>query len=200
VVLAGNNGRRLRGVLLLLVFTGRAIAVAAGGAPDREPRQQVALCIARYLEADPATIAMRLEILNPLRVFPPNAGVHVVSARQEFVVGDWLLRIDCSSPQLCLPFVAILHAQGVDLGGLQWQRSSTIDESPSLRANGKQRQVAQSGEVVELVGEFAGISLRTRAVCLESGAMGQKIRVRNLASHRVLTAAVAGPGVVRLEQ
>ncbi len=41
--------------------------------------------------------------------------------------------------------------------------------------------------------------LQARVVCLESGALGDAIRVRNLATHRVLLATVAGKDEVRVE-
>ena len=41
--------------------------------------------------------------------------------------------------------------------------------------------------------------LKVMAVCLQSGGLGDQIRVRNLATQRVLLATVAGKNLVRVE-
>ncbi len=41
--------------------------------------------------------------------------------------------------------------------------------------------------------------LQAKVVCLQSGALGDAIRVRNLATHRVLLATVTGKAEVRVE-
>ena len=41
--------------------------------------------------------------------------------------------------------------------------------------------------------------LQVTAVCLQSGGLGDQIRVQNLATRRVLVATVAGKNLVRVE-
>ena len=67
-------------------------------------------------------------------------------------------------------------------------------QSRNLTAGVKQVRVplAHSGDHMLLVEERPGMRLQARVVCLESGALGDAIRVRNLATHRVLLATVAG--------
>jgi flagella basal body P-ring formation protein FlgA len=54
------------------------------------------------------------------------------------------------------------------------------------------------GDAVQLQLQVSGLSLTGQGVALESGAAGEKIRVRNVSSQAVLEAEVLGPGVVRV--
>jgi flagella basal body P-ring formation protein FlgA len=54
------------------------------------------------------------------------------------------------------------------------------------------------GEPVRLQLQVGGLSLTGQGVALESGAAGERIRVRNVSSQAVLEAVVVGPGVVRV--
>ena len=73
----------------------------------------------------------------------------------------------------------------------------------TTRANGYTNSgttpLARSGDRMLLVEQRPGMRLQARVVCLESGALGDAIRVRNLATHRVLLATVAGKDEVRVE-
>ena len=59
--------------------------------------------------------------------------------------------------------------------------------------------LARSGDHVQLVEELAGLRLQVKVVCLQSGALGERIRVQNPATHRVLLATIAGKDLVRVE-
>lgn len=54
------------------------------------------------------------------------------------------------------------------------------------------------GEPVRLQLQVSGLSLTGQGLALESGAIGEQIRVRNISSQAVLQAEVVGPGVVRV--
>lgn len=54
------------------------------------------------------------------------------------------------------------------------------------------------GEPVRLELQVRGLSLTGQGMALESGAAGERIRVRNVSSRAVLEAEVVGPGVVRV--
>ena len=58
-------------------------------------------------------------------------------------------------------------------------------------------QIAR-GDAVRLLLQAGGLSLSGQGLALESGAAGDRIRVRNISSQAVLEAEVAGPGVVRV--
>jgi len=54
------------------------------------------------------------------------------------------------------------------------------------------------GDPVRLQLQVGGLSLAGQGLALESGATGERIRVRNVSSQAVIEAEVAGPGVVRV--
>ncbi len=97
--------------------------------------------------------------------------------------------------------------RGVALDGLRRSRNPVGDplsaavQSRNLTAGVKQVRapLAHSGDRMLLVEERPGMRLQARVVCLESGALGDAIRVRNLATHRVLLATIAGKNEVRVE-
>jgi len=61
-----------------------------------------------------------------------------------------------------------------------------------------QRIQITRGDPVRLQLEVSGLSLTGQGMALESGATGERIRVRNVSSQAVLEAEVLGPGVVRV--
>ena len=54
------------------------------------------------------------------------------------------------------------------------------------------------GEPVRLLLQSNGLSLSGQGVALEAGALGERIKVRNISSQAVIEAEVQGPGVVRV--
>ena len=54
------------------------------------------------------------------------------------------------------------------------------------------------GDPVGLRLQVGGLSLTAQGMALESGAIGERIRVRNVSSQAVLDAEIVGPGVVRV--
>ena len=54
------------------------------------------------------------------------------------------------------------------------------------------------GDPVRLQLQVTGLSLTGQGVALEAGAMGERIKVRNVSSQAVIEAEVMGPGVVRV--
>lgn len=167
-------------------------------------QQQAARAVARALriDASPEQIERNLQLLGCPPSLPPGSVLHLVSARAGFTPGTWLLRLDCSSRRDCLPFHALLRA---DIG----LRSASADEwtaaalAMAQRSPGKPESsdalLARSGDHVQLVEELAGLRLQVKVVCLQSGALGERIRVQNPATHRVLLATIAGKDLVRVE-
>lgn len=167
-------------------------------------QQPAAAAVARGLRIDatPEQIQRNLQLLGSPPSLPPGASLHLVSVRKGFTPGTWLLRLDCSSRRDCLPFHAVLSAAA---GGAASQANEWTSAVQAL-APGSRRQpgpsavlLAHSGERVSLVEELAGMRLQVKVVCLQSGGLGDRIRVQNPATHRVLLATVAGKDLVRVE-
>jgi len=146
--------------------------------------------------------ASRLQILDPLLSLPSGAELRVASVRAGYARGSWLLRMDCSSRRDCLPFHVLLRAPFGSDNVAEAGQDSTPEQMQSgwRGTNSRHRPpLAHSGDRVLLVEERSGLRIKVPAVCLQPGALGDQIRVRNLASKRVLLATVADKSLVRVQ-
>ena len=181
------------------------VSVAAGppvAANVSSLRDQVAAAVARDLRSGLTgeTDGSNLQVLNPSLSLPPSSHLHVASVRAGYSPGSWLLRLDCSSRRDCLPFHVLLRASATDLrGNLGAGLTAKLPGKGGPGQMQPKSPVAHSGDHVLLVEERSGLRLKVMAVCLQSGGLGDEIRVRNLATHRVLLATVAGKDLVRVE-
>ena len=173
-------------------------------APNPSPlQQQAAEAVVRdmRLESESSMVERSLEVLAPFTSLPAGAAIRVISARAGFAAGTWMLRLDCASRRDCLPFHAVLRMpEGERLvlpaGGLATAKPPTIIIQRDRQLN--PAALAHRGDQVELVEELPGVRLRAKVVCLESGGLGDRIRVQNRTTHRVLLATVAGPDLVKV--
>jgi len=163
-------------------------------------RDQVTQAIVRDLKvADTDGLREHLQILRADTVTKLDLRVTGVKASEP--QGTWLLRIECVSRKACLPFYAVLEA-GAETVALRHSAFSLAPQSKSREAtehgpNGGALQ-QRSGDHVEVVEEISGLHFKTKGVCLQGGSEGERIRVRNLSTHRVLLAVITGKDVVRV--
>jgi hypothetical protein len=173
--------------------------------PTSSLQHKVAAVLTRDLQVDLDERASELRILVPPGMsLPADAKLRVVSVRPGFSAGSWLVRVDCSARTDCLPFHVVLHATALDANertGTARMHASAGQSLPKSTSSLRQvsSPLARSGDRMLLVEQRPGMRLQARVVCLESGALGDAIRVRNLATHRVLLATVVGKAEVRVE-
>jgi hypothetical protein len=170
--------------------------------PNPSPlQQQAAEAVVRdmRLQSESSLVERNLEVLAPFTALPAGAALHVVSARASFAAGTWMLRLDCASRRDCLPFHAVLRMPPGDRlvqpdGAPVTAKLLNITAGRPAIATA----LARRGDQADLVEELPGLRLRAKVLCLESGGLGDRIRVENRATHRVLLATVAGQGLVRV--
>ncbi len=191
-----------RAIQLLLVLVWLAMAQNGVALPNSSPiQQQAAAAVVRDLHLDSSSgeVEQKLQVLAPFTALPAGATVHVVSARPGFAAATWLLRLDCDSRRECLPFHAVLRTAQFDQPlSRPYQpvfRRSDVTETRGL----SRTMLVRSGNAVELVEQLPGVRLRVHVVCLQSGGLGDRIRVENRETHRVLSATVAGHDLVKVE-
>ncbi len=175
---------------------------ALAQSPTSSLQRKVAAAVARDLQFGGEQQDTHLQILAPAAMsVPAHAQLHVVSVRTGFSPGSWLVRMDCAARSDCLPFHVVLRSTGPEVRNPVGDPLSAAVQSRNLPAGVKQVRVplAHSGDRMLLVEERPGLRLQARVVCLESGALGDAIRVRNLATHRVLLATIASKDEVRVE-
>ncbi len=162
-------------------------------------QRRVAEAVVRDLHFDGEDPASQLQILAPPTMsLPAQVKLHVVSVRPGFSPESWLVRIGCAARRDCMPFHVLLRRNPLD----EDRVSATVERSgqkSATRPTQVSPPLARSGDRMLLVEERPGMRLQARVVCLESGALGDAIRVRNLATHRVLLATIASKDEVRVE-
>lgn len=199
---------RVPGRLLKLVLA-TALGVAGclpaqGIAAASTLQEQTATAVATGLHLDPnSDLAPSLQLLRSPSPLPGGAQLRLISVKALFAEGTWLLRLECESRNDCLPFYALLRPTEFDpdvIRRLQLEDGKKRQHSPvEYGSRFPTAPLERAGDQVEVVEELSGMHLRTRGVCLQSGSLGDRIRVRNLSTHRVLTVTVAGRKLVRVE-
>ncbi len=190
---------------LLVVAAALTLAQIVWALPKPSPiQQQAAEAVVRdmRLESQSSLVERNLEVLAPFTSLPAGAALHVVSARTFFAVGTWMLRLDCASRRDCLPFHAVLRMPeaGSLLGHEPGPAAAKLPTILQRERPLNPAALAHRGDQAELIEELPGVRLRAKVVCLESGGLGDRIRVQNRTTHRVLLATVAGPELVRVER
>lgn len=70
----------------------------------------------------------------------------------------------------------------------------TIINSKNLRP----QKIIQRGELIMLVATAGQMEVRMSGTALSDGSLGQRVRVKNLSSKRVVEGVVDGPGTVKV--
>ena len=195
----------VRIALWLLVFALAAGPCAPAQTQATTLQQKAAAAVARGLgiAIGPEQIERNLKLLGSPGSLPAGASLHLVSAKPGLSPGTWLLRLDCVWRPDCLPFHAVLRTSDISVpiapGGQLVSPGLTVGPKSHNRPGPSVALLARSGDRVNLVEELSGMRLRVKAVCLQSGELGDRIRVQNLATHRILLATIAGKDLVRVE-
>ena len=196
------------GSLMVAVLLGSSVCPAA---ERRMPEpasvtaleQKVAAAVARDVGLSDENLARHVQVLDRSLSLPAGAELHVTAVRPGYSPGSWRLRIDCSSRRDCLPFHAVLHSPTASLRSDSAAGLAAPMASQPGRSTGKPKQLqpplTHSGDHVLLVEERSGMRLQVTVVCLQSGGLGDEIRVQNPATRRILLATVAGKNLVRVE-
>jgi len=104
-----------------------------------------------------------------------------------------LARLECKHSEECLPFF-------VSLGAGRPSNAQGAPISPDLLSAGlatAAKTVVKKGSAVRLMLEGNHIHIGLSVVCLESGALGQTIRVTDKSHRMVYTAEVVNGGLVK---
>ena len=109
------------------------------------------------------------------------------------VLASWDVSARCVHSRDCVPF--LVRVPGASPSAEAAFRSSSPSKVP-LAPIGKKPMV-RPGEAVTLLWDQDGIRLTVPAICLDSGAEGQRVRVRITSGGRTLPAIVVSPGILR---
>jgi hypothetical protein len=191
-------------IVLALLAISPASETALAQSATVAMQRQAAIAVARGLQIDtqPSQIEQNLSLLGSPASLPLGSTLRLVSARAGFTPGTWWLRLDCSSRRDCLPFHAVLRTADIAVHSPPGRERISLGSTSAAKLHSHTTPaslLARSGDRVDLVEELSGMRLRVKAVCLQSGGLGDRIRVQNLATHRVLLATIASKDLVRVE-
>ena len=179
---------------------------------DYDLQARIAVTVARdlHLKTDPARLAQDLRVLAWHLQVPNQAVLHLAGMQRAPHSECWLLRLECDSTRECVPFLALLRRKEWGVGNttepsLLVPGAPDTHKSVSTPGRGSKLSIrrpdtsVRAGEHVRLAEALSGVRLVTTAVCLQGGAVGDVIRVRNLATRRVVRARVQGAGYLIVE-
>ena len=193
-----NRGRcqRCCRVLLFAVLT---VPVVHATNPSAALQEKTVEAIARAMHLTPTPeLTSAVHLLRPVSPFPDGTDLRVMAVIPAGARDGWFVRLGCERRRDCIPYFALLHASGeTTFREHQGLRSAQPNDAPRLPKEDVQERV---GDRVEVVEEVSGIHFKAHAVCLQAGSLGDRIRVRNLATRRVLTGTIAGESLVRVER
>jgi hypothetical protein len=176
----------------LLLCAGQGLGQSVG------LQAQVARAVAYDLgiNAQDSSPQFGVQILGSEVRVPEPARLHVATLHAVAGAHTWLLRMECSSRVECMPFEVVLRGRGQHHASFLnlHTRSSSPPSGSRIAA-----PMVRAGQRVQLAEDVSGMHLSAPAVCLQAGSLGQRIRVRNVSSGRVVLARVGGAGQVVVE-
>ena len=129
---------------------------------------------------------------------PEHASLRVAAMHSAGGRGTWLLRMECGSLRECLPFEVVLRGRKPLAEAVEGTHPTTASIVPPSRVD-VGVPLVRAGQRVQLAESISGMHLSVPAVCLQGGSLGQRIRVRNVASRKVVLARVRAVGQVVVE-
>ncbi len=132
----------------------------------------------------------QIEFLSGTHRARESEGVRVVSVTDS-TAGTAKVKLRCPDNHDCLPFYVLVHSlTGASL------RSTKLQAPPISAANAPQN-VVRGGDRATLVLESPDSRLSFPVICLQSGMLGQKIRVASPDRRQVFDAEVVASGMLK---
>ncbi|MBI3476211.1 MAG: flagella basal body P-ring formation protein FlgA [Acidobacteria bacterium] len=118
-----------------------------------------------------------------------------VTGWRKLNTGTVWVRLVCRRAQDCLPFFILLHPAEKGIVPSFSILPDSKTQSGSIRKT-LSPSLIRAGSRATLLLKSGPASIRTSVICLESGERGASIRVRNVATKRILAAQIVGRGLV----
>lgn len=136
-----------------------------------------------------------VEFVGSVPSSDPTAAVRVTGWKKLNADTVWV-RLMCRRAQDCLPFFILLHSS--DQGSVP--SFSPVPDSEIRSASSKKTHapwLIRAGSRATLLLQSGQARIRTSVICLDNGVRGARIRVRNLATKRIVAAQIVDRGLVQ---
>lgn len=173
--------------ILLVIIAGAAFGPAlAAPANHLITADQVAAAASKMgLQVSPQQVTMLSEVAATTSA--PSLAVRSVQRRDDHQL---LVRMECESPSLCLPFYVSLRVENsTEVLQARAQSQDSASSNPSSPPIVRQLAI-RTGSTATLQLDSDRVHIRIPVVCLENGAVGQTVRVRSRDHRLVYTAQV----------
>ena len=122
------------------------------------------------------------------RHIPEVATLELTEKRWRATNQRWEFTLRCAHPSDCVPFLVWAHGEGAQAANLV-----AAAKSPELRVP----QLIKAGQTASLTWDERGIRIVAPVTCMDSGGVGQSVRVRFKNGPGVLRAEVLSDGTLR---
>jgi hypothetical protein len=171
-------------VFSVLLLAGAGVLLRA----DNNPRTPISReSILRAMDSSGMKIAPdQLEPLSDVTAAERNPQLRVVRVEVLDGESDRAL-LQCEHHNVCLPFYVVVHRDAFTDGR---------ETKPARRALPPEALLVRGGKAAVLVIEGDYIRMTMPVLCLQSGGLGQRVRVLSKDTKKTFLARVTGPGVV----
>jgi len=177
----------LMGAILLGSLAGFADEIS-GTALDARVERTLVRDLGVILQTSQELRVLPSGLRLPDHIYLRVGGVHAAAAQ----ANTWLVRLECESRVECVPFEVLLRMR-------TGHSPAFALPAPATDRAALSSSVVRPGQRVQLAEEISGIHLIASGICLQAGSLGQRIRVRNVATGRVVLARVRSSGAVAVE-
>jgi flagellar basal body P-ring formation protein FlgA len=127
-----------------------------------------------------------------------NLYTHVIHTAEPLAKGHILSKTDLVSSEINLNRVRYGYFTNTDsLIGKQLKRR--LSQNKIIRVNYvKAQTLVKRGEIVNIVAENSGYSVKMSGTAMSNGAKGDRVQVKNLSSHRIIEGTVTETGVISI--
>jgi flagellar basal body P-ring formation chaperone FlgA len=178
------------GVLMLVGVVGNSHADA---------RMPAMLSAGRIVEtlhrAGVEAAAGEVEFVGSVPASAPDVPLRITGWRKLNRDTVWV-KLTCQHSQDCLPFFVLLHP--ADRASIaSFSAIPTVSTPVGSMKKIRKSALIRAGSHATLVLRSGATWIRTSVICLDSGERGSRIRVRNLATKRILAAEIVDRGLVQ---
>lgn len=138
--------------------------------------------------------AAQVEVLSGSVRAKENASLRVVSVRDK-ADGGIMVKLRCQNNQQCLPFYALVHGvDGATTGAVRGREAKQLASNPH---EALPQTIIRGGDRATLILESADSRMRIPVVCLQNGAVGEKIHVASPDHRQFFDAEVVAVGMLK---
>jgi flagella basal body P-ring formation protein FlgA len=174
---------------IVLAFAAMVPAAVSEPAVARTPSQAQRVVDALRL-AGVVVAPDQIELLSGIRSTKESASVQVVSTSNSSA-GTVKVKLRCQDNHECLPFYVLVHS--LDKPNVARARPQAV---PAVETSVPQN-IIRGGEHATLILESPDSRMNLPVICLQSGVVGQTIRVASPDHRQLFDAVVIAPGMLK---